>query len=332
MSTQITLIGLGRRGTSIGLALKGKSRDVVVVGHDREASVSRAAQARGAVDRVEWNLPRACEIADLAVLAMPLPGVREALSAAGDLFHPDCVVTSLAPLLGPPLVWAAEHLPPTVHFVAGNVAANPEALTDFGAGPQGARADLFTKGLWVIAPAPGCPPAAVKLITDLAGLLGAAPLYADPAEHDGLNASVEAVPALAAAALMRAASRMPGWAERRKLADRDFAALTAGADADPAGRRDTLELNHDNVLRNLDAAIEELAAFRQAIGDGSWSEVEGRLAEAREARERWLAERSQGDWRLVEAPPPEMPKPGDFLANLVGFRPRRKADRDEKRK
>jgi cyclohexadieny/prephenate dehydrogenase len=128
MPTQITIIGLGRRGGSIGLALKAKARDLLLVGHDREPALAKAAQSRGVVDRVEWNLPRACETADMAVLAMPLTGVREALTAAGDAFRADCVVTSLAPLLGPPLAWAAETLPKGVHFVAGNFAANPPRL------------------------------------------------------------------------------------------------------------------------------------------------------------------------------------------------------------
>ena len=322
MPTQITLIGLGRRGASIGLALKGKSRDVLIVGHDRKPAAGRAAQARGAVDRLEWNLPRACDTADLAVLATPLTGMRETLSLAGDLFRPDCVVASLAPLMQPALAWAAEHLSAGVHFVAGNFAANPAALTDTGDGPEGARADLFEKGLWAMAPAQTCPPDAVKLISDLAALLGATPFYVDPAEHDGLSAGTEAVPAVAAAALMRAATRMPAWAERRKLADREFAALTHPAEGDPAGARAALELNRDNVLRNLDAAIEELAALRQAIGDGAWDEVEKLLAEAHEARSLWLSERGHGDWKSLEAPAPELPKPRDFLAGLIGFRRR----------
>jgi prephenate dehydrogenase len=322
MATQITIIGLGRRGGSIGLALKGKSRDLIMVGHDRDPGFARAAQSRGAVDRIEWNLPRACETADMVVLAMPLPGVRETLTVAGDVFRADCVVTSLAPLLAPPLAWAAASLPATVHFVAGNFAANPEALNDGRTGLEGARPDLFVRGLWAIAPADACPPAAVKLVTDLAALLGATPFYVDAAEHDGLSAGVEALPALAAAGIVRAATGMPGWAERRKMADREFTAITALADGDPAGRRATLELNRENVVRQLDAVIEELTALRAGISAGDWDQVEERLKMAQEARARWLAERKQGDWPTIEAPPPELPKAGDFLSNLIGFRRR----------
>jgi prephenate dehydrogenase len=322
MPTQITLIGLGRRGGSIGLALRGKSRDLFIVGHDRELMIARAAQSRGVVDRVEWNLPRACETADLVVLAMPLTGVRETLTVAGDVFRDDCVVTSLAPLLAPPLAWAAESLPANVHFVAGNFAANPNALNDLKTGLEGARPDLYLKGLWAIAPSNACPPEAVKLVSDLAALLGATPFYVEAAEHDGLSAAVEAAPALAAAALLRAATRLPGWSERRKLTDRSFAALTAPAEADPAGQRAALDLNRDNVLQHVDRLLEELTALRAALADRKWDEVQERLSSANESRARWLAERSQGDWQAVEAPPPELPKAGDFLSNLIGIRRR----------
>jgi prephenate dehydrogenase len=159
-------------------------------------------------------------------------------------------------------------------------------------------------------------------VSDLASLLGTTPLYVDPAEHDGLSAGVEAMPALAAAAIMRAVTGMAGWAERRKLTDREFAALTAAAEADPAGRRASIDLNRENVLRQLDAVIEELGALRSGISAGDWEKVESLLGEAREARARWLTERRQGNWPLVEAPPPEMPKPGDFLGSLIGFRRR----------
>lgn len=322
MPIQVTLVGLGRRGASIGLALKGQARDLIVVGHDREPAIAKAAQAGGAVDRVEWNLPRACENAALAVLALPVHGVREALSIAGATFRADCVVTSLSPLLAPPLAWAVECLPAAAHFVAGNFAANPEALSDDRAGLDAARADLFTKGLWAMAPASSCAPAAAKLVADFAALLGATPFFVNAAEHDSLSAGVEALPAVTAVALLRVVTRMPGWRERRKMTGREFAALTAPAAADPAGRLATLDLNRENVLRYLDAMLGELAALRAAIDSGVGGELEHALAEGAEARAQWLAERSRGDWRSVEAPAPELPKAGDFLGNLIGFRRR----------
>ncbi|MBI3764623.1 MAG: prephenate dehydrogenase/arogenate dehydrogenase family protein [Chloroflexi bacterium] len=330
MPTQITLIGLGRRGGSLGLALKSKSRELTITGHDREPGIARVAQARGAVDRIEWNLPRACEKADLVVLAVPIPAVRETFSAAAESFRSDCVVTSLAPLLAPPVAWAAEHLPPTVHFVAGNLAANPDALPDAKTGLDGARADLFEKGLWALAPARNCAPAAVKLVVDLAALLGAVPFFVAPDEHDGLSAGVDALPALTAVALVRAVTQMPGWRERRKMTDRDFAAVTAPADADPAGRRATLDLNRDNVLRHLDALLAELNALRAQIDSGGGGELEQLLAEAGSARAQWLNDRMRGDWRALEVPATEMPKPGDFLGNLIGFR--RRSQTNEKKK
>ena len=47
MSIQITLIGLGRIGTSLGLALKRKAEvaNLKIVGHDRDLQFAKTAQA-----------------------------------------------------------------------------------------------------------------------------------------------------------------------------------------------------------------------------------------------------------------------------------------------
>ena len=58
MTVQITIIGMGQIGTSLGLALSGKEDLLRRVGHDRDLSKARRAEKMGALDRVEINLPR----------------------------------------------------------------------------------------------------------------------------------------------------------------------------------------------------------------------------------------------------------------------------------
>lgn len=72
MTTQITIIGLGQIGTSIGLALAKQKESILRVGHDKESKTARTAKKMGAVDKVFINLFSAVENADFIVLALPL--------------------------------------------------------------------------------------------------------------------------------------------------------------------------------------------------------------------------------------------------------------------
>ncbi len=65
MTVQITIIGTGQIGASIGLAL-GEHKDLFIrVGHDKDIRVANQAKDMGALDRVDINLPNSvAEAAD----------------------------------------------------------------------------------------------------------------------------------------------------------------------------------------------------------------------------------------------------------------------------
>ena len=50
MSVQITIVGLGQIGASVGLALGKRRSDIHRVGHDKNLEVAKKAQQIGAVD------------------------------------------------------------------------------------------------------------------------------------------------------------------------------------------------------------------------------------------------------------------------------------------
>jgi prephenate dehydrogenase len=317
MTTEIAIFGLGRVGASLALALraKGKEAGLQVSGYDRDADRGREAKARGMLDRAEWGLSKAAAAADLAILAVPLSELRELLSAMAPSLRQDAVALSLAPLLGPPLAWAAEAAANGAgwHFVAGHPALNPEHLHSGEAGLEAATADLFARGLWTLAPASDCPPEALRLAADLAHLAGAEPYYVDPAEHDGLAAASEGLPAMLAWALLQAAAASPGWDETRKLAERAFATATAAL-AEPEAA--ALRLNRENALRYLDAATAELDRLRDWLARGDDLQLEAALAEAAGRRAEWLAQRKRGEW---DAPgqPSSLPGAREELGRML---------------
>jgi len=323
MPIRISLLGLGRLGGSLAAALSPRE-NLMVAGFDDNPDISRLAQSRGLLKRVEWTLPNAVDGADLVLLTHPLVEQRETLSIIAPHLRADSVVASLAALLGPPLEWAQELLPAGRHFVACHPALNPAYLFGGEAGLDAARADLFAQGVWALAPAPACAPEALKLLSDLATLLGSTPYFIDPAEHDGVMGGADALPTLLAWALMRAAhSSAPGWQEMRRLADRDFA-TAAAALADPAA----LAYNPESTLRYLDAALAELKGLRELIASGNAISLDNALAEAQTLRDNWLAERARGEWDTPKQTV-DIPNTADslgrfFVGNLVKGRGEKK--------
>lgn len=209
---QITIVGLGFIGGSIGLALRQSGRDMLVVGHDREPSRSRQARGMGAIDRAEWNLIRACEGADIVVLALPPEGVRDTLRAVSADVKPLCLVTDTATVKGAVVRWAEELLPPEVAFVGGDPVVHCP-----GQGLDEARADLFQDRLYCLTPGAKVPPVAVQQAAGLVRLLGAEPYFVDADEHDGLRAAVEHLPMLLTALLLREVASSPAPREMRRL-------------------------------------------------------------------------------------------------------------------
>ena len=82
MAIQITIVGLGQIGASMGLALANRPELLRRVGHDRDLKTARQAEKLGALDRVEMNLPKAVRGADLVVLSLPVDQIHFRVDAA----------------------------------------------------------------------------------------------------------------------------------------------------------------------------------------------------------------------------------------------------------
>src|SRR5512135_2377246 len=177
----------------MGLALKKAKLDVEVVGHDKNSSTAGRALKRGAVDKTEWNLHSACAGAGLIILAVPLIGVKETLAALKDSLPPGAIVTDTATTKVPVMDWARE-LAPGVEFVGGNPALSVKRA-GVGHGIDAADADLFQDATYALMASTTAAPMAIETMTNFVALIGAKPYFIDPAEHDGLMAGVQHLPA-----------------------------------------------------------------------------------------------------------------------------------------
>jgi len=330
MTVQITILGLGQIGASIGLALAAQKGNILRVGNDREPLVARHAEKLGAVDRLEYNLPRAVKDADVVILALAMDEVRETLEFIAPDLKPGAVVVDTSPVKVAVEAWAAQYIPEDRHFVSMTPTLNPKYLEEAGHGVEAAHADLFNESVMIITTPPGGDGGAFQLVSDLTALLGARPYFCDAAEADGLLASSRLLPQLLSFALLDAITGQPGWQETRKVAGQSFAGATQAV-MDVEGRTNLAELallNGENAVRLLGDLIASLQTLRQQIAGSEGEALHSRFQDLQNERILWLDRRQKFDWETSAQSEP-LPTAGEIMGRLLGLgrRPKSKENR-----
>ncbi len=326
MATQITIIGLGQIGASMGLALGAHQDSIFRVGHDKNVETAREAQKKGAVDKVVLNLPASVEGSQIVVLCLPLSQVQDTLRYISQDVPHGALILDTAPIKSEVARWAKKYLPSGRHYVGLVPAINPEFLNKVGSGLQTANADLFSRGLFMIDAPAGTPGEAVELAAGFVRLLGAMPLFADMLESDGLAASTHILPQLLAASLLNATVGQPGWQEARKVAGRAFALSTAAMiDQDDAESLSmAIMQNREMMTSKLNSIITSLFDLRENIESGDESAVTEYLKKARTGRERWFDERASSDWLQAASGTIEAQSLSERLFGSLFSRPKKK--------
>jgi len=323
MAVQITIIGMGQIGTSIGLALSNHTDLVKRVGHDKEIGIARQAEKMGALDRVDINIPHAVEDADIVVLSLPLDQIQEMLKIIAPYLREDAVVMDTAPVKSGITTWAQELLPAGRHYVGLTPMLNPIYLNEHDSGVEAARADLFRNGLFAIVSPPGTPSEAIKLATDFVHLLDCEHLFVDMVEVDSLMAAVHILPQLISAALLNSTVDQPGWHEARKFAGRAYAQVTGPCVylGQPEAIGSAAMLTSEHTVRVIDNLMNLLYKMRSDIYDQNEGSLNAQLMLARNGREGWWRQRWAAHWSAEDtAPSVEMPTAKEVMGRMIGWR------------
>ncbi len=324
MPVQITIIGLGQVGASIGLALAAHKDDVFCVGHDKDFSIERAALQKGAVSKTEHNLPTAVRDARLVLLALPVHQVRETLEFIAPDLMKGTVVVDTSPLKSKVANWAKDILPEGCYYVGLVPTIASEFLGESATGLDSAKAGLFKDSIFLVDAPAGTPGNALESVTNLVKLIGANIMIADIVESDGLMTSAYLLPQLVSAALLNATINQPGWKEARKVAERSFHAATSVQDDAETLQMLSLQ-NRENVMRSLNTMISSLVELRNDIEDENAEALKNHLQDAHKGREEWLNDRFSATWADKKAPPLEKTSLKErLLGTMLGKSPKDK--------
>jgi prephenate dehydrogenase len=272
---QVTIVGVGLIGGSLGLALKraGLARRIVGVGH-RQTSLDQA-RAGGAVDDTTLDVAAGVRGSDLVVLATPISLFRPMLQRAAPALAPAALVIDVGSTKARVVADLEPLVPPPGAFVGCHPIAGSEQR-----GVAVARADLFDGAACAVTPTGKTPPAALDRVIATWQGLGMTVRTMSPEVHDRLLAQVSHLPHVVAAALVQAVT-----AEAEPLIGAGWADTTRIAAGDPALWRDILLTNAGEVAAALERFQGTLAAFRSALEQGDATKIEALLAKSQSRRD-----------------------------------------------
>jgi prephenate dehydrogenase len=199
---QITIIGTGLIGGSLGLALRKKKFLGRIIGCDRDAALERA-RGRGAIDAGTSNPADAIRGSQVVVLATPVLAIMDLIDRIGPVLPAKALLTDVGSTKAGVVERATKIFGNQAgkRFLAGHPMAGKESR-----GVDYADADLFPNAVWFITPLPG------QSLND--GLLAEYASWIDrigariamlPAEeHDRLCAWISHVPQMISTALASA--------------------------------------------------------------------------------------------------------------------------------
>lgn len=194
---EITIIGLGLIGGSLGMALKKSRPEIRVAGVDLALDTIDEAVCRKAIDWGTVQIGEGVRTADLVILATPVSAMLTTVYKLLPYLKEGAILTDVGSTKTQIVEIMAEILPPAVHFIGGHPMAGSEK-----GGLAGASELLFENAAYVLTPLPRTDFQAIDGLRDILDSLGAQIIILSPAEHDRKVAAVSHLPHLIASALV----------------------------------------------------------------------------------------------------------------------------------
>ena len=286
---QVTIVGVGLIGGSMGMILKEQGLADRVVGVGRSLANLDLAVERGAIDAYERDPKAAMPGAELVILATPVESFAGHLEEWGPVLDPGTIVSDVGSVKGSLVEQVESLVPAGVHFVGAHPIAGKET-----SGVGDGSVDLFTGALCLITPTGNTDPQALLTVRRVWEAMGAVVRSIDPFEHDWILGAVSHLPHVAAFALMNALMDLEqqtgaGNNDRCSLLDYSGGGLrdtTRIAASSPEIWRTIFLENPDNLLIMIEALEKHLQRFKALIRAKDGPGLEREIARAREARQR----------------------------------------------
>ena len=261
---QVTIIGTGLIGGSLGLALRKRHLAGRVIGCDR-APVLERAQDCGAIEAGSTHPADAVRGSDLVVLATPVISILDLIGHLGPTLVAKTLVTDVGSTKAEIVQRAAKSFGRNAghRFLAGHPMAGKEH-----AGVEFADADLFEGAAWLFTPLPGQNVHAGQCgeFIHCAEKMGSKTAVVDPADHDRFCAWISHLPQMMSTAL--AATLVDEFSSDAPVLDiggRALRDMTRISGSPYSMWRDIAITNKKNIADALQKLEQRLAHIRENL-------------------------------------------------------------------
>jgi len=255
------------------------------VGHDRDREAVHRAESAKAIDRSDWNLPRACEGAAAIFICVPRDELETTLRAIADDLTPNTLVATV----GIPSVFAhriaGQRLATAVPFFSTALIYHPDRINSFETLPDG---ESVRDAIWAIAPNQQASPAMVDIFFALANQLGTRPLFVDLLEQDGMALAMQVMPVVLSSLFILAVSSDAGWRERMWMAGAEFGQSVQSVQR-AVSLAPTLSDQPEMVVHWLNQIMRQCIVLRDAIEQGDNQLITTLFTQAEARRQEWLS-------------------------------------------
>lgn len=275
---QLTILGVGLLGGSIGVAVRAAAPDCKIVGFGHRPQTLEKARKIGAIDLAESDPAAAVAGSDLVILCTPVGTFEKLLREIAPVLAAGCLVTDVGSTKRSIVKLAESILPPKVHFVGSHPIAGSEKR-----GVEYARTDLFRHALCIVTPTKKTAPMALERAEAFWKLLEMRVVRLSPEEHDRCLADVSHLPHLLAAALV-------AMQEDSELdfCGQGFLDATRIAGGDAGLWRDILLDNADNLRAGMERLQDQIRKVMSMLEKKDQESLRLWLAAAAERREKIL--------------------------------------------
>lgn len=268
-NSKIAIIGLGLMGGSLALALKGKC--AALYGIDPDPATRELALRQNIVDLADDDPAKLLPLADLVILAAPVPAILTLLERLPDFTPNACIVLDLGSTKRL-IVEAMSRLPERFDPLGGHPICGKERLS-----LENADRTLYYAAPFLLTPLPRTTSRARSAADQIIAAIGANAKILDPAEHDRILARTSHLPFLLASALALSTPQTvtpfigPGFRSTSRLAGTPVSMMLG-----------VIQTNRENLLVSLEALQDELALLTSAIAENDEDALKATLNAAQQ--------------------------------------------------
>jgi prephenate dehydrogenase len=280
---QVSIIGVGLLGGSLGRALRERKLARRVVGCvRRRESIAECRRAR-AVDEATLDYAAGVTEADLVVLCTPIAQMVPLLKQLLPHLKPGAIVTDVGSVKGA-VVAKLEALAAKAgaHYVGSHPMAGSEKM-----GVSASRSDLYEGAMCVVTPTKKSNRAAALKVERLWRSVGARVLRLSPAQHDQLVARSSHLPHLLAAQLVNHVLGGKAPLAQAKLCATGFRDTTRIASGSPEMWRDIAVANAGNLVAELARFRRSVELLERILRRGDQAALARFFTEAKTRRDAW---------------------------------------------